>query len=262
MDTILLYLIVGVFAGIMAGMFGVGGGLIIVPALSLSFLAAGMSPTNYVHIAIGTSLATIVVTSISSIYAHHRRGAVMWEIFRQLAPGIIGGGLLGAVIADFMPTKALRIAFGVFEVGVAIQIGLNVTSAPHRTLPKQPMATVVGGIIGTASSVVGIGGGTLTVPFLVWCNVALRQAVATSSACGLPISLAGATGFVITGWNDPNLPSHSFGYLYWPAFLGIAFSSVLFAPLGAKLAHTLPVGILRRVFAIFLAVLGIRMLIG
>lgn len=262
MEILLVYLLVGAIAGMIAGLLGVGGGLIIVPVLALLFQQWGIADSVLMHLAIGTSLATIVVTAISSMYAHHKHGAVDWAVFRQLTPGIIVGALLGAVIADFMSTRALRLFFGVFEIAVAIQIGFQLMASPQRTLPGTVGMTAAGGVIGALSTVVGIGGGTLTVPFLVWCNIMLRKAVATSSATGLPIAVAGAVGFVVTGWNAPQLPAWSSGYIYWPALTGIAAASVLFAPVGARLAHTLPVHVLRRFFAIFLAVLGVRMLLG
>lgn len=262
METLLIYLVVGAFVGLIAGLLGVGGGLIIVPALVFVFQGQGVSVDVIVHLAIGTSLATIAVTSISSMRAHHRHGAVQWDVFRRLTPGIVIGALLGAVIADFLPTKAMRLGFGIFELLVAAQIGFNLMLAPRGHLPGTVGTSLAGGVIGAVSAALGIGGGTLTTPFLVWCNFSLRQAVATSSACGLPIALAGAAGFIVTGWSEPGLPSWSSGYFYWPAFAGIVVSSLLCAPLGAKLTHTLPVTALRRFFAIFLAVLGIRMLIG
>lgn len=260
-ETLLLYLAVGAFAGTIAGLFGVGGGLIIVPVLVFVFKGQGVSETVMVHLAVGTSLATIVFTSIASVRAHHQRGAVRWDIFRRLAPGIVAGALLGAAIADAMPTKVLRNFFGVFELSVAVYLWWNRQPAPHRGLPGVAGMGTAGGVIGTVSSILGIGGGTLTVPFLAWCNVHLREAVATSAACGLPIAVAGALGFVATGWNAPQLPAWSSGYVYWPAFTGIALASVVFAPLGAKLAHSLPVARLRRFFALFLAALGVRMLL-
>lgn len=262
MEPLLLYLAVGAFAGLIAGLFGVGGGLVIVPVLVFVFKSQAVSGEVLVHLAIGTSLATIVFTSVSSVYAHHRRGAVRWDLFRQLAPGIVIGALAGALLAGALPTKVLRSLFGVFELAVATYLWWNRQPAPHRSLPGAAGMGVAGGVVGTVSSILGIGGGTLTVPFLVWCNVPLRTAVATSAACGLPIAVAGATGFVVTGWNAPGLPAEASGYLHWPAFAGIVVASMAFAPLGAKLAHTLPVADLRRYFALFLAVLGVRMLIG
>ncbi|MCL5668809.1 MAG: sulfite exporter TauE/SafE family protein [Gammaproteobacteria bacterium] len=261
METYALYPLAGVLVGVIAGLFGVGGGLIIVPVLVFIFHGQGIAPELTMHLAIGTSLATIMVTSLSSVRAHHRHGAVLWPVFRQLAPGIVAGALLGSYIVDQLPNATLRVIFGVFELLVAVQIGFGVKAAPHRQLPGWTGMSIAGVVIGKVSAIIGIGGGTLTVPFLMWCNVGIRQAVATSSACGLPIAVAGALGFIVAGWNETQLPAWSTGYIYWPAFAGIAAASVLFAPLGAKLAHTLPAEKLKRYFAIFLAFLGIRMLL-
>jgi uncharacterized membrane protein YfcA len=260
LEYFLLYALTGAFAGFAAGLLGVGGGLIIVPALVFAFTAQGLAPSVLVHLAIGTSLATIVVTSISSMRAHHRHGAVQWKVFRQLTPGIVVGALIGAAIADALPSQQLRMIFGVFELLVAVQMGVAWRTSPHRDLPGTWGLHGAGTVIGAVSSVVGIGGGTLTVPYLVWCNVGMRQAVATSSATGFPIAVAGAIGFVATGWYEAALPPLASGYLYWPAFAGIAATSLLFAPIGARLTHQLPVPVLKRVFAVFLAILGVRML--
>lgn len=260
MNEWLAYAGLGAFAGVLAGLFGVGGGLVIVPVLAWLFLGAGVNPAVIMHLAVGTSLATIVFTSISSVYAHHRRGAVQWRAFAQLSPGIVIGAWLGAVIADHLPSTNLRIIFGVFELLVATQMGFGLKVSPHRTLPSKAGMAMAGGVIGTISAIVGIGGGTMTVPFLQWCNVEMRKAVATSAACGLPIAVAGVLGFVASGWNEVGLPPMSSGYLYWPALGGIVVASMLFAPLGARLAHALPAAQLKRYFALFLAFLGIKML--
>ena len=262
MESFFLYAGLGVFAGVIAGFLGVGGGLIIVPVLVTIFQGKGFDENVLVHIAVGTSLATIVITSVSSVYAHHRRGAVLWSVFRIITPGIIAGALLGAVVADFLPGARLRIVFGVFELIVAGYMAWDFIPAPHRNLPGQFVFNITGVLIGMVSSVIGIGGGTMTVPFLTWCNVSIRNAVATSSACGLPIAIAGATGFIITGWSEAALPEWSTGYIYWPAFLGVVIASVVFAPVGARLTHALPVSITKRFFSLFLAFLGIRMLMG
>lgn len=260
MTELVSYLLLGGVAGILAGLLGVGGGLVIVPVLAWLFLRAGMAPEVLMHMAIGTSLATIVFTSLSSVWAHHRRGAVLWGAFRRMTPGIVLGAALGAAMADRLPSETLRLIFGLFELTVAMQMALNLRPAAHRGLPGRWGMGVAGSVIGLVSAVVGIGGGTMSVPFLQWCNVSMRQAVATSAACGLPIALAGALGFVLAGWNTPGLPAWSSGYLYWPAFAGIVAASVLFAPLGARLAHLLPTVVLKRFFALFLAFLGVRML--
>jgi uncharacterized protein len=217
METLLLFLAVGAFAGVLAGLFGAGGGLVMVPVLVFVFKGQGMSEAVLMHLAVGSSLATIVFTAISSVRAHHQRGAVQWVAVRQLSPGIVAGALLGALIADAMPTPALRVFFAVFELTVAALLWWNHQPAPHRVLPGMAGMGAAGGVIGAVSAIVGIGGGTLTVPFLSWCKVPLRTAIATSSACGLPIAIAGAVGFAIMGWGNPALPAWATGYLYWPA---------------------------------------------
>lgn len=260
MDGLLLYLLLGMFAGTVAGLLGVGGGLIIVPVLAFVFSQQSMSAAIIIHMAVGTSLASIVMTSISSVYAHHKHGAVILPVFVQLAPGIVVGAFIGAAVADVLPAELLKNIFGVFELLVATQMLLAAKPAAHRKLPGQVGMSLAGVLIGKVSAIVGIGGGTMTVPYLVWCNVPVHKAVATSSACGLPIAIAGAAGFIVMGWNETGLPTGSSGYVYWPAWLGIVAASVLFAPLGARLAHTLPVNTLKRVFALLLVFLGVRML--
>lgn len=262
METVIIYLLLGAFAGLVAGLLGVGGGLIIVPVLVFIFTGQEMANHLIVHLAVGTSLATIVFTSISSVRAHHQHGAVLWPAFWQLTPGIVIGAWLGALFADVLASDQLRRFFGVFELLVAIQMTFNVKPRPHRQLPGRAGMVGAGSVIGAISAIVGIGGGTMTVPFLVWCNIAMRKAVATSSACGLPIAIAGATGFIVTGWNAVDLPVYSSGYVYWPAFIGIVIASVLSAPLGARLAHRLPAAQLKRIFAVLLYILGLRMLLG
>lgn len=261
-STLLLYLLLGAFAGVMAGLLGVGGGLIIVPVLAWIFRGQHFSESVVMHLAIGTSLATIVVTSLSSVRAHHQRGAVLWPVVWQLTPGIVVGAWLGAAIADGLSSFTLQKVFAVFVLLMSAQMGLGAKPAPQRELPGAAAMGAVGGVIGVVSAIVGIGGGSLTVPFLAWCNISIRQAVATSAACGLPIALAGSVGFVITGLNAPALPAWSLGYIYGPALAGVAVVSMLFAPLGAKLAHTLPTELLKRVFAVFLMLVGIKMLLS
>ncbi|MDH5785896.1 MAG: sulfite exporter TauE/SafE family protein [Chromatiales bacterium] len=261
MNEWLIYLATGAFAGTLAGLLGVGGGLIIVPILALTFAAQGVNPEIQMHLAIGTSLATIIFTSLSSVYAHHKHGAVEWPIFRAITPGIIIGALAGAFIARAIPTLSLRTLFGLFELFVAVQMALSLKPAAHRGLPGRVGMSGAGIVIGAISALVGIGGGTLTVPFLLWCNVTIQRAIATSAAVGLPIAVGGATGFVLSGWGHHKLPEWSSGYLYWPALLGIVMASTLFAPLGATLAHRLPTVLLKRLFALLLFALALRMIV-
>lgn len=261
MTGLLILLGTGVIAGLLAGLLGVGGGLVIVPLLAIVLESQGISPDVIMHVAIGTSLATIIITSLSSIRAHHKRGAVQWPVFRQITPGILFGSWLGAMIAGWLDGTVLKVFFGLFMLAVATQMLTGAAPKPHRQLPGPVGMFSAGSVIGTISAIVGIGGGTMSVPFMSWCNVPLRQAVATSSAIGLPIAIAGATGFVMTGWAVDGRPDFSLGYVSLPAFASIVVASILFAPVGASLAHRLPPMVLRRFFAVFLVVLGVRMLL-
>lgn len=260
MLILIYYLSAGVIAGITAGLLGLGGGVVIVPLLYAVFLLEGLAPGATMQLAVGTSLATIVFTAISAGYSHHKLGNVLVNTLYVLAPGIVLGAFLGAGIADALPTDILKRAFGVFELIIAMQIGFGLKPSAHRTLPAVPGQMLAGSLIGTISAVMGIGGGSLTVPYLLWCNVSMRQAVGTSAACGLPIALAGTTGFIVTGLDHPELPRWSLGYVYWPAALSIVIMSVLFAPLGARLASKLPIQTLKRLFAMVLALIGLKMI--
>lgn len=256
----LAYFLVGAMAGLIAGMLGLGGGVVIVPALALVFPLLGVPPEVLMQLAIGTSLAVIVPTSMSSTWAHYRRGAVDGRLVRLLLPGLVPGAVLGGWLADKLPSTLLSRIFGVFVLGVATQIFFNATAPGRRPLPGSAALLGTGAVIGTASTLLGIGGGSLTVPFLNYCHIDMRRAVATSSACGLVLGVVGAAVFLWAGRDHPGLPPHAVGYLYLPAFFGIAAASVLTAPLGARLAHSLPVPTLKRVFAVFLALAGLRML--
>jgi uncharacterized membrane protein YfcA len=259
---LLILLSMGALAGTLAGLLGIGGGVIIVPVLAMVFQHQGVDIDVLMHVSIGTSLATIVVTSLSSIRAHQKRGAIDWSVFRRITPGIIVGGFLGSVLADAIPGEELRVLFAIFMFLVATQMMIAGTPAPHRKLPHRPGMLTAGVVIGAVASLMGVGGGAMSVPFMTWCNVHIRQAVATSAAIGFPIALAGAAGFMITGWGKELLPPWSAGYVNLPAFTGIVVASILFAPLGARLAHTIPPTVLKRTFAILLYVLGARMLLA
>lgn len=256
---LLAYPLVGAVAGVLAGMFGIGGGLVLVPVLILIFSLSAFPEGVLVHFAVGTSLATIIVTAISSMYAHHRRGAVEWAAMHSLTPGLVVGALAGAAIADQLDHIWLRRVFGLFEILVALQMLRTARVAAGQHRPAALEMPLVGGLIGVISGVVGIGGGTMTVPYLHWLGREMRFAVATSAACGLPIALAGTLGFVLFG-PESALEGAS-GYVYWPAAGAIGLVSVLFAPLGARLAHGLPVATLKRLFALLLIIVGIRLLL-
>lgn len=256
------YLALGAFAGTLAGLFGIGGGLIIVPVLIFSFGLQGISPEIAAHLAVGTSLATIVFTSMSSIRSHHQHQAVRWDIFRPMTAGIVVGALLGAWTASLLSGPTLELVIGIFVILVALKMLFEVNPSPSRGVPGTAGLTGAGASIGWASAIFGIGGGTLTVPYLSRCNVKMQQAVGTSAACGLPIAIAGALGNIWTGWSHAELPELSFGFIYLPAFLGIILTSVLFARVGASLAHRLNAKLLKRGFAAMLIVVGLRFLLS
>lgn len=258
--TYLLYITLGAFAGVLAGLLGIGGGLVIVPMLNITFELQNFPVQHIQHIALGTSLATIIFTSMSSMHAHHKRGAINYTAFWRLVPGIITGTYLGAWIASIMSTIFLKSLFGVFLYFVATQMLLSIKPKSSRELPGNAGIFGVGNVIGVFSALVGIGGGTLTVPFLSCCNQTMHTAIATAAAVGLPIALAGTAGFVYNGLGVESIPGPHVGYVYIPAFLGIIAMSVVTAPLGAKLAHSLPVNKLKRIFAILLYLVGTKML--
>ncbi|MCW9051381.1 MAG: sulfite exporter TauE/SafE family protein [Motiliproteus sp.] len=259
---LLTYLILGACAGLIAGLFGLGGGLVIVPVLIFSFEAQGMSPEVLTHVAVGTSLATIIVTSISSIRAHHLRGAVLWPLFSPLAVGICLGAVIGVKTAASLSGPHLQTVIGCFAIIIAVQMGFGFKPKPSRTVPGKPQLGAAGGLIGWASAIFGIGGGSLTVPYLSWHNVKMQQAVGTAAACGLPIAVMGALTNIYEGWGHPDLTEWSLGFVYLPAFFGIILTSALFAKFGAKLAHNLPADILKRCFAVLLLIVGVRFLLA
>ncbi|HSC83918.1 MAG TPA: sulfite exporter TauE/SafE family protein [Pseudomonas sp.] len=257
----LLYLLLGAAAGVLAGLFGVGGGLIIVPVLVFSFTAHGFPVEVLTQLAVGTSLATIVFTSINSIREHHRRNAVRWPVFVWMTLGIAVGGGLGALTAAQIHGPMLQKVIGVFAILVSIQMALELKPSAGGQLPGKAGLTLAGVVIGWASAIFGIGGGSLTVPFLSWRNVPMQQAVGTSAACGFPIAISGALSFIWVGWGNAQLPEGSFGFVYLPALLGIALTSVFFARFGAMLAHKLSPRLLKRLFALLLLVVGVNFLI-
>ena len=254
------YLLLGAFVGFFAGLLGVGGGGIMVPLLTTMFAAQGFPREHMVHLALGTSMAAIVMTSIASLRAHHAHGAVRWDIVKGITPGVLLGTFGGTFIASAVPNRPLAIFFACFMAYVSIQMILNVKPKPSRELPGAVGMAGVGAGIGIVSALVAIGGGSLSVPFMTWCNVRMQNAIGTSAAIGLPIALAGAAGYLVNGWGSAGLPEWSFGYVYLPALVSISVVSVLTAPFGARLAHRLPVAVLKKIFAGVLMLLSAKML--
>lgn len=255
---LLTLLLAGAVAGTAAGLLGIGGGVIIVPVLSLVFARQGVDPQILIKVAVGTSLASIMVTATSSVLAHHRRGAVRWPLMRAMTPGVVAGSLFGAWLADRIPGLWLTAAFILFLIGVSLQMARGPVVA-SRPLPGPWGLRTVSFVVGAISALMGIGGGALNVPFMSWCGVPVKQAIATAAAIGLPLAIAATLGFVLTGLDQPTLPPHSVGYINLPAFAGVVGTSILFAPLGARLAHRLPDRLLKRTFAVFLFILALKM---
>jgi uncharacterized membrane protein YfcA len=245
-------LILGSFTGFLAGLLGVGGGMLMVPFMIFVLSAKAIPPQYVVKMAIATSLATICFTSLASVRAHHQRGAVLWPIARWLAPGIAIGSLLGAQIAKALPSQALAVLFALFVSFSATQMLIDKKPRPSRQLPGTGGMLAAGGVIGLLASLVGAGGAFVSVPFMTWCNVKIHNAVATSAALGFPIAAAGTVGYVIAGWSLDGMPAGTLGFVYLPALIAISAASVLTAPLGARAAHRLNMRQLQRVFACLL----------
>ncbi|MBP8271199.1 MAG: sulfite exporter TauE/SafE family protein [Sphaerotilus sp.] len=243
-------LALGTFTGFLAGLLGIGGGMLMVPFMTLILSARGVDAALAVKMAIATSMATILFTSISSVRAHHKRGAVRWDIVRTLAPGIVLGGLLaGAGVFSLLKGTTLALVFAVFVAFSATQMLLDRKPAPTRQMPGTTGSLGAGSVIGFISGLVGAGGGFISVPFMGWCNVAMHNAVATSAALGFPIALANTVGYVVGGWSMPSPLPGALGYLWLPGLAIIAVASVTTAPLGARTAHAMNIQQLKKVFA-------------
>ncbi len=257
---ILSYLALGLFVGFFAGLLGVGGGAIMVPVLTSLFLAQNFPHEHVVHIALASSMAAIIFTSISSVWSQHKRQAVIWPIVFKITPGIVVGAFVMAYFVTYIPTKPLAIVFAVFMALISVQMILNKKPKPSRQLPSMLGMSVVGSVIGSLSALIAIGGGSLTVPFLTWCNVPMKKAIASSSGVGFFIAITAGVGYFMGGKDQAGLPEFSSGYIYWPAVLLISIVSVFIAPFGVKMAHKLPVSMLKKVFALLMMGLSIKML--
>jgi uncharacterized membrane protein YfcA len=260
MDWYLAYLILGAFVGVFAGMFGIGGGTILVPVLLFLFDAQDFPPGHLLHLALGTSMATIIFTSLASLRKHHQLGAVNWRAVRDITPGILAGTGIGALSATSASPRFVGIFFALFVYFAAAQILFDKRPRASRQLPGVAGMTVTGIFTGWLSSMVSIGGGTVVVPFLLWCNVAVKSAIGTSAAIGFPVAIGGTAGYIATGMNIPALPEHTIGFVFLPALFWIALGSVITAPLGAKAAHRMKVGMLRKLFAVLLIALATELL--
>ncbi len=260
MDWWWAYLAIGLAVGFLAGLLGIGGGLTMVPLLVFVFTAKGFPAAHLMHLTLGTALATVAFTSLSSVRAHHRHGSVDWPIARAMAPGIVAGSFAAALAAGLVPTRPLAAFFTAFLFYAATQMFFELKPGAGRELPRAPGLFAAGAAIGALSSLLAAGGAFLSIPFLAWCRVPLKRAIGTAAANGFPIAAAGSLGYVAQGLRAEGLPAGTFGYVYLPALGFIVATSMLAAPLGARLMHRLPVRRLRIVFALMLYVLAARML--
>ena len=255
------FALIGVVTGYLAGFLGIGGGFVVVPALTYLLLQDPATAPWAIHTAIATSLATMLVTSMSSLLAHHRKSAIRWPLVRSMAPGLMIGAIGGAVIADWLPGENLTSIFGAFAILAGLQLILAKQPGAEKPLPQRPGLLGTGGIIGMISSLIGIGGGAMTVPWLLWHGVRAQNAIATSAACGYPIAIAGTVSFIILGQTG-DLPEGALGYVNLAAFIGIAATSALAAPLGVATVHRLSPKLIKRLFGLFLLFVGTRMFAG
>lgn len=259
-EWIFAFLVLGAVVGFMAGLLGIGGGGMMVPVLTTIFLAQGIPVEQVIHMALGTSMASIVVTSFSSMRAHHQKGAVMWDVVKVMAGGVIIGTFAATFLAAYLKSAQLALFFAIFMAYVSIQMAIDKKPKPSRELSSPTSLFSVGSLIGIVSALVSIGGGSLTVPYLIWQNVDLKKAIATSAAIGFPLSIAGTLGYILNGMMRTSNTEMMLGFVYLPAVVLISMMSYFTAPLGAKMAHRLPVGKLKKIFAVLLMVLSLKML--
>lgn len=260
-EWIIAFLVLGAVVGFMAGLLGIGGGGIMVPVLTTIFLAQGVPLDQVVHLALGTSMASIVMTSFASMRAHQSRNGILWDVFKMMASGVVIGTFAATFLATYMKSVQLAIFFSVFMAYVSIQMAIDKKPKPTREISSKKGLFFAGSFIGAISALVSIGGGSLTVPYLVWQNVDLKKAIGTSAAIGFPLSIAGTVGYIINGLGESLASSDMMlGFVYLPGVLLISLMSFFTAPYGAKVAHKLPVAKLKKVFALLLMTLSIKML--
>ncbi len=257
---LILFAVLGGVTGFVSGLLGVGGGVIVIPGLYFIFSYLGFEADSFMHMFIGTSLAVIVPTGLSSMRAHWRRDSVDFDLVKHIGPGIFFGVIVGIGLASHLSGIALKQFFSITLLMLAVvMVSDPVKFQLHHRVPPQPWAAKAGFFIGMVSTLIGIGGASFNVPFMTMCRVPIHKAIGTATALGLVIAVPATIGFIAIGWEQPNLPPYSLGYVSWPAWAMIIPFSVLLAPLGAKMAHVLPVDMLRRVFALFILLVGIKM---
>ena len=254
------FLALGCFVGFTAGLLGIGGGGILVPILTFIFLRMGLATNNVIHIALGTSMACIIVTSLSSLLAHNKKGTVQWQTVKSMTVGVVLGSFIAAQIASYLSTLYLAIVFSAFMAWTALKMLSRKSHAIPTTALKNTNMFYPAFSIGGLSALVSIGGGSLIVPYLTNRNVDIKTAIGTSAAIGFPISVAGAIGYTLNTIETNGTMDHQVGFIYLPAVILISLASFLFAPLGASISHRLPTKVLKTIFACLLIILSLKML--
>lgn len=255
------YAAVGAFVGFLAGLLGIGGGMTLVPILSAIFAAQQLTPDHTVHLALGTAMASIVFTSSASVREHHRHSAVDWTVVKRMVPGMLMGALVSTIATGWIPQRTLALAFATIVFAGATQLLVNRKPSAHATMPGPLPVFGVGTAIGIISGLVSAGGTFLTVPFMLYCGVRMHTAIGTGAAIGIPVAVIGTIGYIVSGWRVEALPSWAVGFVYLPALALLVAGSIVTAPIGARVAHKLPVLTLRRVFACLLYVLATKMVV-
>ena len=259
-QTIMYFLLLGSFVGVISGLFGIGGGGIIVPILTMIFLSKGMDQSTVVHLALGTSMSIIIITSISSVRAQQKKKAIEWNIVKLMVPGILVGTFLATFIASKLDSFYLSLIFSLFMFYSAMQMFIDKKPKVESGLFSKKTQVLSGSLIGGLSALVSIGGGILSVPYLVMQNIDIRRAIATSSAIGVPIAVAGTFGYILNGLDSTSFSDYSIGYVNLAAFLCVSVASFLTAPIGVMLVHKIEVKLMKKLFAILPLVLSIKMI--
>lgn len=260
MNYFFIYLFLGMIVGFFAGLLGIGGGIIIIPMLLFLFTHQGISPEIAIHIAIGTSLATIIITTSSSVIAHYKKNMIIFSLFKKMALGGVMGSIIGILIAIHIQGVYLQRMFGIFLLLIALQMIIKKEiQYDGTTIEPRKVILIIPVLLGILTSMLGLGGGVIMVPYLSWCRIPLRHAIATSTACILPIAIVASLGYMLTTPHIQSIPC-STGFIYWPALIGISLTGVFFAPIGARAAHVVNPKILRVIFSVFLVIVGFKML--
>lgn len=260
-----MYLLTGALAGLLAGLLGVGGGIIVVPMLVIVFEHHHFPRELVMHMAVGTSFAVMMFTSISSTVAYSRRDLIEWPLFFRFVPGLLFGTVSGASVAHYLSGDHLRVVFGIFLIVMSLYLAFQKTIVSHRSLPSSVLIVTLSFFIGVLSGLFGIGGGAMMVPFFLYCHLTMHRASGTSAVCSFPLAVLGTVSLIITGWatlaasNDPALYG-STGFVYWPAALITAITSLIFAPIGARLGMRLPNRMLKRIFSVLLILIAGKLL--